>query len=254
MKNLKHLKHLRSLRLEEIKLIKDFIPTSNYVLEIGAGTGWQTQALSKMGYAIEAIDVEQSNYTEHRVWKVKDYDGKNIPFPDNTFDAVFSSNVLEHIRHLEDFQLEIKRVLKPNGLVVHVLPTTAWRVWTCCSHYLYLIKFIIEAIRGKRIQKQGKEKIENYEKRYEKEKYIRHIFPARHGVRGSLISEFYYFSSIYWCLFFRKTNWTIWSVIPNRLFYTGHNIFGDKLTLQLRKIFSFILGSSCKIYVLKNLQ
>ena len=38
------------------------------------------------------------------------YNGRDLPFDDATFDVVYSSNTLEHIAHVRDFQAEIQRV------------------------------------------------------------------------------------------------------------------------------------------------
>ena len=48
---------------------------------------------------------------------------------------MFSSNVLEHVRELDQLEVEIKRVLRPGGLCVHVLPTHVWRFWTTLSAF-----------------------------------------------------------------------------------------------------------------------
>src|SRR5262245_45614230 len=45
------------------------------------------------------------------------YDGKRIPFDDEHFDSVFSSEVFEHIFNLEEVIPEIKRVLKKQGKI-----------------------------------------------------------------------------------------------------------------------------------------
>lgn len=50
------------------------------------------------------------------------YDGKTIPFSNNTFDAVFSSEVFEHIFNLENILKEINRVLKPGGKLLITCP------------------------------------------------------------------------------------------------------------------------------------
>ena len=50
-----------------------------------------------------------------------DYDGKKIPFEDNTFNVIYSSNALEHIPHTFEFQKEILRALKPDGYAFHIL-------------------------------------------------------------------------------------------------------------------------------------
>ena len=95
------------------------------LLEIGAGTGWQALALVKRGYEVSAVDLPASKYAGDRVFPVIDYDGHTLPFKDGAFGMVYSSNLLEHIPHLEAFQQEIHRVLRPDGCVVHVLPSSS---------------------------------------------------------------------------------------------------------------------------------
>jgi len=50
------------------------------------------------------------------------YDGNNIPFPDNSFDSVFCSEVFEHIFNLEEVLLEIRRVMKPGAQILITVP------------------------------------------------------------------------------------------------------------------------------------
>ncbi|MCB0715769.1 MAG: methyltransferase domain-containing protein, partial [Chitinophagaceae bacterium] len=50
------------------------------------------------------------------------YDGVQLPFPDNHFDAVFSSEVFEHVFNLEDMIPEIKRVMKPGAKILVTCP------------------------------------------------------------------------------------------------------------------------------------
>ncbi len=54
------------------------------------------------------------------------YDGKTIPFPDNTFDSILASEVLEHVFNLEDILKELYRVLKPGGKILITIPF-AWK-------------------------------------------------------------------------------------------------------------------------------
>ena len=46
------------------------------------------------------------------------YDGVSLPFPDNYFDSVFSTEVFEHVFNLEEMILEIKRVMKPGAKIL----------------------------------------------------------------------------------------------------------------------------------------
>lgn len=48
--------------------------------------------------------------------------GECLPFKDNSFDAVFSLNVLEHVRDPFECAKEIARVLKPGGELYCVVP------------------------------------------------------------------------------------------------------------------------------------
>jgi len=48
-----------------------------------------------------------------------------MPFPDNTFDAIWSFRVLEHIPNPERALLEMRRVVKPGG---YILLHVAWDV------------------------------------------------------------------------------------------------------------------------------
>jgi len=50
------------------------------------------------------------------------YDGRNLPFEDASFDAVFCSEVFEHVFNLEEILKELHRVLKPGGKMLLTFP------------------------------------------------------------------------------------------------------------------------------------
>ncbi len=50
------------------------------------------------------------------------YDGKKLPFPNDYFDSVFSSEVFEHVFNLPDMLFEIHRVMKPGGQMLFSCP------------------------------------------------------------------------------------------------------------------------------------
>jgi SAM-dependent methyltransferase len=50
------------------------------------------------------------------------YDGKTIPFPDNSFDSILSSEVFEHVFNLPEILAELARVLKPGGKMLITCP------------------------------------------------------------------------------------------------------------------------------------
>src|SRR5262245_24433663 len=139
------LDHLDAIRGAELDKIASFFPTGARVLEIGAGTGKQALELQRRGFEVIAIEIAGSNYAAHRVFPIKDYDGRTIPLGDASVDVVFSSNVLEHVEHLSRMHAEIRRVLAPGGTCIHVLPTHTWRLWTTLTSYLEAISFFMSS-------------------------------------------------------------------------------------------------------------
>jgi SAM-dependent methyltransferase len=68
------------------------------------------------------LDILVSGHN-HRSSKVDIfYDGKTLPFPDNSFDSVVSFEVLEHVFNLDEVLCEISRVLKPGGTFLMSVP------------------------------------------------------------------------------------------------------------------------------------
>ena len=254
-----NIQHLRNIRIYELTKVMPLMPKGSYVLEVGAGAGWQASLLSQKGFSVEAIDIKQSGYNKYRVWPVQHYDGIHIPFGDDSFDVVFSSNVLEHVPHIEKLQSEIRRVLKPGGIAIHILPTGTWRFWTNVSFYLFCVRqFLLMLFRKpyrKNCDRNGKacrlRKTEDkQDKPSIKNKFKHALIPSGHGATGNCVSQVYLFSRFCWMRTFRRTGWSVMHCLPNRLFYTGHLLCGSKLNVPMRHAMSYVLGSSCLMYVL----
>ena len=247
---------LRQLRALELEIAIPWMEPKGTVLEIGAGAGWQAKILAERGFGIEAVDVAESEYREVRIWPVKEYDGRHLPFEDHKFDLVLTSNVLEHIPCAEDFQREVLRVLKPGGRALHVLPSASWRAWTMVAHFPRLtmrrIEKIWEILRRSPSVPRGQVSIRVGAK------ILRILFgtvpllfPPRHGARGNALTELFYFSRFFWIPFFEKCGWQLDRCQPNRLFYTGHQLLEARLSLECRRRMSRLFGSACLLYMLR---
>ena len=261
--SLKHLSSIRTFEIESILSILDEINIKTdtaVILEIGSGAGWQAKMLSEHGYKVEAIDMVDSNYTKDRIWPITDYDGRHIPFPEEHFDIVFSSSVMEHIPHVEQFQDEIKRVLKTDGIAIHILPNSMWRFWTIMAHYPFMFISALQAIYKKIIPipepknrpRNNIQTARDTSGKFESLKKI--LFPSRRGETGSAITEIYHFSTFRWRRFFIKNGWVLKKIVSNKLFYTGYMVFGSLISLNLRQYMSRFLGSVCHIYVMKKVK
>ncbi len=103
---------------KKITIIKDFIPEDvKTIIDIGCGNGIITNALSDI-YDITGVDRSETALKFLKTKKIL-ANAENIPVEDNSFDMVFSSEMLEH---LEDNTLslsisEMKRLSKKYILI-----------------------------------------------------------------------------------------------------------------------------------------
>ncbi len=97
------------------------------LLDVGCGRGEYLQEFVKLGYAGAGVDSAASSagFAADCVIKTVDLDAQAFPFPDASFDFVFSKSVVEHLHRPEAMIAECLRVLKPGGTAVIMTPS--WR-------------------------------------------------------------------------------------------------------------------------------
>lgn len=234
------------------KIVQRFLPNAQ-ILEIGGGTGYQAKRLIEDGYVVDSIDIPNSNYVGQLEFPVQPYNGRNIPFPDGSFDIVFSSNVLEHVLDLPYLQAEMKRVLKPGGYCVHLMPTGAWRFWTNVAHYTELFQRLLGLTP--RLIPKGPSRCALSDSlnviRLMVGTAKHYAIVPRHGETGNALSEIVSFSSRHWRKHFLSQHFAIDEATPAGLFYTGHMVLGNRLSLGMRQKLAKWLGSACVIYVVR---
>jgi SAM-dependent methyltransferase len=245
--------HLDALRAAEIDKVVPFVPLGARILEVGAGTGKQSLELRRRGFDVTAIEIADSSYAAHRVFPIIDYDGITIPLPDASVDVVFSSNVLEHVPDLARMHAEIRRVLKPGGQCIHVLPTHGWRFWTTLAGYpdaaVCLAASFPQLVprglpRPTELRRLG-------EAWYRAARAVGgRCLPRRHGEHGNAVSEMWLFHPAWWRRNFQEHGFTLVHDQPMGLFYTGNMLLGARLGLAQRERLARILGSACHLFQL----
>jgi ubiquinone/menaquinone biosynthesis C-methylase UbiE len=105
------------------------LPANAKILELGCGHGllWKENApripsawdITLSDLSPGMLDSAWRNLVvTGRNYKFKEIDAQEIPFPDETFDAVIANHMLYHVPDRAKALSEIKRVLKPGGRLI----------------------------------------------------------------------------------------------------------------------------------------
>jgi ubiquinone/menaquinone biosynthesis C-methylase UbiE len=95
-------------------------------LDLGCGTGVFVPLLDELGWTVVGVDLsdDQLRVARERVGDIAEAllpaDAQSLPFEDRSFDAVTAALVYTDIDRYDLALLEVARVLRPGGRLVHV--------------------------------------------------------------------------------------------------------------------------------------
>lgn len=106
-------------------------------LELGAGNGEQSLVIKNYCDELVSTDADPASHEwlgqsllsrkeANVVYEVCDAEDLSR-YPDASFDLVYSSNLLEHLRNPGKCLGECRRVLTADGVMVHLMPTRYWK-------------------------------------------------------------------------------------------------------------------------------
>ena len=113
------------------------------VLEIGAGSTPHYNFIKHTYdeyHIVETSDYVIDYHKDNKKVQLIKYDGKKIPYTDETFDRIIISHCLEHILSPEDFIFEMMRTLKKGGVLSISLPTDPGLAWRTGRLFIGLFK------------------------------------------------------------------------------------------------------------------
>jgi len=107
----------------DINRLRKHLPDGVKVLDIGCGFGIPTTQAAQF-FDVSACDVlaqERKEFVEMlmkmRGINFKWIEGKDLPYPDASFDGLLLYAVIEHVKDKETLLKECARLLKPNGKI-----------------------------------------------------------------------------------------------------------------------------------------
>ena len=150
-------------------------------LDVGCGSGIHSYVLKKLGKKIIALDITRSTifYLENFMLA----SAEHLPFRNEVFDVILVSHVLEHVKRKIKALLELKRVLKPHGILIVIVPTPLFK---CLTLLLWPRDLIIEIFQL------------SYGKTLTINKLIKGISPKLHGSFSSHKLELAFYRMYTW--------------------------------------------------------
>jgi len=146
------LKHQKTARNLEWKAIREKIPEGSDFLDIGCGKG-HSMSLALIDRKCRCTGVDPypdaagalpELIEEGSAFRIIEGWAEKLPFPDNSFDVVYSSHMLEHTSDYHLSLAEMNRVVRPGGVVIIGVPTASMvvvRIVTTaifCTHRYFI--------------------------------------------------------------------------------------------------------------------
>jgi 2-polyprenyl-3-methyl-5-hydroxy-6-metoxy-1,4-benzoquinol methylase len=113
--------------LRESLLLRLFLSArpGRRVLDVGAGQGSFSRVLAARGFDVTSADASAAAVAvlrERLGHPVVEADATALPFPDESFDAAVLAEVLEHVDDDRRAVAEVRRVLRPGGVLALSVP------------------------------------------------------------------------------------------------------------------------------------
>jgi SAM-dependent methyltransferase len=114
----------RDMHLDMLRCLQRPLRPSAAVLDFGCGAGLTMDAYAAAGFTVWGCDIELGAEPHPRARAIES--PYRLPFGDDTFDFAFSDQVFEHVQDYPAAVHELARVLRPDGVSLHIFPAR-WR-------------------------------------------------------------------------------------------------------------------------------
>ncbi len=110
--------------MRQLQAVREYIPKARDVLDIGCSAGYMMQAARELGMRGTGLDCSTFavGLCRERGLRAVVGDIDAMPFADATFDIVTAKHTLEHMRDPKAALAEMRRVLRPGGVALIIVP------------------------------------------------------------------------------------------------------------------------------------
>lgn len=109
-----------------IKILKNYKDIKNCkMLDIGTGSGVIASELGNISKSVYSIDIIDERISKNN-FVFKKVKNEKLPFKDNEFDIVISNHVMSHVKNDKMHLMEIRRILKEDGIVYLSMLNRIW--------------------------------------------------------------------------------------------------------------------------------
>ena len=120
------------------------------LLEPGCGRGEHLRLFKNLGMEVYGLDLspESPFFEKDLNISICDLEKDKLPYPDNHFDVIYSKSFLEHLGNPGKFLEEAFRVLKPNGLLLSMVPDWESQYKKFYDDYTHISPFTIVSLKN----------------------------------------------------------------------------------------------------------
>lgn len=201
------------LRRRDFAAVFDGVPAGALgdMLEVGSGDGFLASLLAPLGRTLTTTEYAPGEASHGRELPRLRCSVTHLPFADASFDFIFSSSVLEHVRDRDGAMAELRRCLRPHGVMVHLMPSVTWKLLQLVMYYPHVVLSGIEMIGAERqLPAATTEQWRDQGARPSWwQEFKRGVFPQVHGEFDGHIREFLGFRTRAWEQTFRSAGFEV---------------------------------------------
>jgi 2-polyprenyl-3-methyl-5-hydroxy-6-metoxy-1,4-benzoquinol methylase len=128
------------------------------ILDYGCGRGWMAPYLAQFGdvigvdFSTSGIEFARSHYANYGQFRIGDSKHQLLGFEAASFDAIVCSEVIEHVGDAHKVIAQLRRLLRPNGLLLLTTPNgNVWDVFQSDRRFVHALQPVESWLRPSRL-------------------------------------------------------------------------------------------------------